>query len=153
MKKVLSVFFAVLFICSAMSVMASAFDRTEGWQTTCVYCGETFNSEEDYAAHMAAYNFTNGHYVTCPYTGDDYKDGGCGESFATKEAYDYHVAHCPHNGDYSALGYVKYFLGLIWESIKGVDYGSLFGGIVDIVKALFAGVPFGDFVSGVKGMF
>ncbi|MBR0113492.1 MAG: hypothetical protein IJM02_07070 [Clostridia bacterium] len=147
MKKVLSVFFAVLFVLSVMTVAASA------WETSCPYCGEKFTSEIEYTEHMKLYNFTDGHYVTCPYTGDDYKDGGCGEKFATKEAYDIHVANCKHNGDYSAQGYAKYVLGKVWDSIKGVDWGSLFSSLVAIVKALVAGIPFGDIVSTVKGLF
>ena len=147
MKKVLSVLLAVLFVFSAMSVMASA------WSTKCPYCGEEFTDEKAYTEHMKLYNFTDGHYVTCPYTGEDYKDGGCGESFATKEAYDIHVANCPHNGDYSAKGYAKVILGELWNTIKGVDWGGLFSSLVAIVKALFKGVDFGKMVDLVKGMF
>ncbi len=153
MKKVLSVFFAILFVMSALSVCASAFDADSDWQTTCPYCGDKFTSEIEYAKHMELYNFKDGHYVTCPYTGEDYKDGGCGEKFATKDAYDLHVENCKHNGDYSVKGYLKVFLGYIWDSIKGADWGALFGGIVSIVKALVKGVPFGEVVDTVKGMF
>ena len=146
MKKVLSVFFAVLFVLSVMTVAASA------WETSCPYCGEKFTSEIEYTEHMKLYNFTDGHYVTCPYTGDDYKDGGCGEQFATKEAYDLHVANCPHNGDYSTIGYVKYYGGKLVDALKGIAWGDVLGGLVNIVKALFKAVDFGEIVALGKGI-
>lgn len=147
MKKFLAVMFSVLFIMSSLSVLAFA------WETSCPYCGETFTTEAEYTEHMKLYNFSDGHYVTCPYTGDDYADGGCGEQFATKEAYDLHVANCPHEGDYSTIGYVKYYGGQLWDTIKGIAWGDLLGGIVSVVKALFAGVDFGEIVSLAKTVF
>ena len=144
MKKFLSVFFAVLFILSSFSMMASA------WETSCPYCGETFTTEAAYADHMKLYNHTDGHYIVCPYTGSDYKDGGCGEQFATKEAYDLHVDTCKHKGDYSALGYLKYYGGKLFDSVKAVKWGDLFSGLVSIVKALIAGIDFKELVSFVK---
>ena len=148
MKKFLSVMFAVMFVFSAVSVVANA------WSTECPYCGETFKNEDDYAAHMIKYNFTDGHYVTCPYTGSDYVDGGCGEKFSTKAAYDVHVITCKHKGDYTTFGYIKnVILADIIATLKNIDWGSLFGGIVSIVKALFKGVDFGELVSVFKHIF
>lgn len=148
MKKFLSVMFAVMFIFSAMSVAADA------WSTSCPYCGATFTSEDAYAEHMNKFNHTDGHYITCPYTGSDYVDGGCGEKFSTKAAYDVHVATCKHNGDYTTFGYIKnVIVADIIASLKKVDWGSLLGGIVSIVKALFKGVDFGELVSVFKHIF
>ena len=147
MKKFLSVFFAVFFILSSFSVMASA------WEASCPYCGERFTTEAAYTEHMTLYNHTDGHYIVCPYTGDDYKDGGCGEQFATKAAYDVHVATCKHNGDYSTLGYLKYYGGKLVDAIKGVKWGDLLSSIVSIVKALFAGVEFKEIINLFKTIF
>ena len=148
MKKFLSVMFAVMFIFSAMAVAANA------WETSCPYCGAKFSSEDAYAEHMNKFNHTDGHYITCPYTGSDYVDGGCGEKFSTKAAYDVHVATCKHNGDYTTMGYLKnVILADIVASLKNVDWGSLLGGIVSIVKALFKGVNFGELVSVFKHIF
>ena len=147
MKKFLSVFFAVFFILSSLSVMASA------WETSCPYCGEVFTTEQAYTEHMTLYNHTDGHYIVCPYTGDDYKNGGCGERFRTKAAYDVHVETCKHNGDYSTLGYLKYYGGKMVDSLKAVKWGDLLGGIVSIVKALFAGVNFKEIVNFAKTVF
>lgn len=141
MKKFLSVFFAVLFILSSLSVMAAA------WETSCPYCGETFTTEAAYVEHMNLYNHTDGHYIVCPYTGDDYNDGGCGEKFATKEAYDIHVATCKHNGDYSTIGYLKLYAGKLVDALKAVKWGDIFSGLVNIVKALFAGIDFKEIVN------
>ncbi len=147
MKKFLSVFFAVLFVLSSLAVTAAA------WETSCPYCGEVFKTEAAYAEHMKLYNHTDGHYIVCPYTGDDYKDGGCGEQFATKEAYDLHVATCKHKGDYSALGYLKYYGGKLVDSLKAVKWGDLFSGLINIVKALFAGVNFKEIIGLFKTIF
>ena len=147
MKKFLSVFFAVFFILSSFSMMASA------WETSCRYCGEVFTNEEDYAKHMTLYNHADGHYIVCPYSGKDYRDGGCGEQFATKAAYDAHVATCKYKGDYSALGYFKYYGGKLVDSLKAVKWGDLLGGIVNIVKALFAGIDFKEAVNFAKLIF
>ena len=147
MKKFLSVFFAVFFILSSFSVMASA------WEASCPYCGEKFTTEAAYTEHMTLYNHTDGHYIVCPFTGDDYKVGGCGEQFATKAAYDVHVATCKHNGDYSTLGYLKYYGGKLVDAIKGVKWGDLFSSLVNIVKALFAGVEFKEIINLFKTIF
>ncbi|MBQ8944443.1 MAG: hypothetical protein IJ050_08085 [Clostridia bacterium] len=148
MKKFLSVMFAVMFIFSAMSVAADA------WSTSCPYCGATFSSEDAYAEHMNKFNHTDGHYITCPYTGDDYEGGGCGEKFSTKAAYDVHVITCKHKGDYTGLGYLKnVVLKQIIDAVKGVDWGSLFGGIVSVVKALVKGIDFGELWNTIKGSF
>ena len=147
MKKVLSVFFAVLFILMSLSAMAHA------WETSCPYCGEVFTTEAAYTEHMKLYNHTDGHYIVCPYTGSDYKDGGCGEKFATKEAYDLHVSTCKHNGDYSTLGYLKYYGGKLLDAVKAIKWGDLFGGIVNIAKALFAGINFKEIINFFKTMF
>ena len=141
MKKFLSVFFAVLFILSSVSVMAFA------WETSCPYCGETFTTEKAYTEHMELYNHTDGHYIVCPYTGDDYKDGGCGEKFATKAAYDVHVATCKHNGDYSTIGYVKLYAGKLVDALKGIAWGDILGNIVSIVKALFGAIDFKEIIN------
>ena len=141
MKKFLSIFFAVLFVLSSLSVMAAA------WETSCPYCGEKFTTEAAYTEHMTLYNHTDGHYIVCPYTGDDYKDGGCGEKFATKEAYDVHVATCPHKGDYSTVGYLKLYGGKLVDALKAVKWGDLFSGLVTIVKALIAGIDFKEIVN------
>lgn len=147
MKKFLSVFFAVLFVLSSLSVMAAA------WETSCPYCGEKFTTEAAYTEHMTLFNHTDGHYITCPYTGKDYKDGGCGEQFATKAAYDVHVETCKHNGDYSTLGYLKLYGGKLVDALKAVKWGDLLGGIVSIAKALFAAVDFKEIVSLAKTIF
>ena len=148
MKKFLSVMFAVMFILSAISVAADA------WSTSCPYCGASFSSEDAYAEHMNKFNHTDGHYITCPYTGSDYVDGGCGEKFQTKAAYDVHVATCQHNGDYTTMGYLKnVVLAELVDTVKGVDWGSLLGGIVSIVKALFKGVDFKVIINIFKDMF
>ncbi len=147
MKKFLSVFFAVLFILSSFSMMAAA------WETSCPYCGEVFTTEAAYTEHMTLYNHSDGHYIVCPFTGKEYKNGGCGEQFATKAAYDVHVATCKHNGDYSALGYLKYYGGKLFDSVKAIKWGDLFSGIVNIVKALIAGIDFKELVKLVKTIF
>ncbi len=146
MKKALSVLFAVLFILSSMSAMACAWGEESGWSTSCPYCGETFSNEDAYADHIARYNHTDGHYIVCPYSGEDYVDGGCGQKFSTQRAYDLHVETCPHNGDYSTLGWIKYYGGKLVDAVKNVAWGDLFGGIVSVVKALFAGVDFKEIV-------
>ena len=153
MKKFLSVFFAVFFILSSLSAMAHAWGEDPSWSTTCPYCGNVFTSEKEYTEHMTLFNHSDGHYIVCPYTGGDYKDGGCGEKFATKAAYDVHVATCKHNGDYSTLGYIKYYAGKLFESLKAIKWGDLLGGIVSIVKALFAGVNFKEIIGFAKTMF
>ena len=148
MKKFLSVMFAVMFVFSAMAV------ATDAWETKCPYCGASFSSEDAYAEHMNKFNHTDGHYITCPYTGDDYEGGGCGEKFSTKAAYDVHVATCKHNGDYTTLGYLKnVVLKELINTVKGVDWGSLLGGIVSIVKALFKGVDFKAIINIFKEVF
>ena len=147
MKKFLSVFFAVLFILSSLSVMAAA------WETSCPYCGEKFKTEDAYAEHMNRYNHTDGHYIVCPFTGDDYKGGGCGEKFATQAAYDVHVATCKHNGDYSALGYLKYYGGKLVDSVKKVKWGDLFSGLITMIKAIFAGIDFKEIINFFKLIF
>ena len=146
MKKFLSVFFAVIFILSSLSVMAFA------WETECPYCGEKFSTEEAYTEHMKKYNFSEDHYLTCPYSGDDYKDGGCGQKFATKEAYDLHVETCPHNGDYSTIGYVKFYGCKLVDTVKGVAWGDILGSIVSIVKALFGAIDFKEIINFGKTM-
>ena len=136
MKKFLSVFFAVLFVLSSFSMMASA------WETSCPYCGEKFTTEAAYTEHMTIYNHTDGHYIVCPFTGEDYKDGGCGEKFATKAAYDVHVATCKHNGDYSTRGYLNLYLGKVRDAIKAAKWGDILGGLWTILKAIFFSIDF-----------
>ena len=147
MKKFLSVFFAVIFILSSLSVVAFA------WEDKCPYCGEVFHSESAYVAHMKSVAFPGeGHTKTCPYTGDEYKDGGCGLEFTSKEAYDYHVANCSHKDDYSAKGDVKVYGGKLVDAVKGIAWGDILGSIVSIVKALFAAIDFKELINFGKAM-
>jgi len=150
MKKVLSVFFAVLFALSALAVCSYA--ATSDFNEKCPYCDATFDNEADYVAHMKSLPFPDGHTKTCPYTGSDYEDGGCGKTFTTKEGYEYHVAHCPYKDKPSSTATLKKVGKGLFDALKSADWGGLFNSILSIAKSLIKAIPFGDIVNIVKGM-
>ncbi len=152
MKKVLSVFFAMLFALSALSVCSYAAEAK--FSEECPYCHETFDTETEYVAHMKSVAFPGeGHSKTCPYTGSDYEDGGCGKTFTTKEGYDYHIANCPYKDKPSSTATLKKVGTGLFDALKSADWGGLFNSIISIVKSLIKAIPFGDILSAVKGLF
>ena len=110
----------------------------------CYWCGKTFTSERAYNQHMADLVEAKDHIKQCPYSGEDYVDGGCQATFTRKAEYDAHVAQCPHEGNYTTMGKIKHYLNVakdfIINALKNADWGAVLSSIGSLFKALFAGV-------------
>ena len=122
---------------------------------TCYYCGKQLKNEKALNEHYEYYVNEKNHIKTCPFTGEDYVDGGCGATFTIKKEYDRHVAQCTYDGQYSTKGYLKLFLnklkdfligavtGADWGALKGLIAGMDTGLLKDMANALFGALGLG----------
>jgi hypothetical protein len=98
---------------------------------TCYYCGKTLSNERALNEHYAIYVNEKNHIKNCPFSGEDYKDGGCPCQFTLKSEYERHTAMCPYDGQYSTKGYIKLIFNKLKDfllgAVKGADWGALKG--------------------------
>ena len=147
-------------VCGSSEAYASHLEKCAGYQSykveakknVCYYCGKEMKSEKALNEHYAYYvnvkeekdengNITQeAHVARCPYSGKFYKNDGCPCKFTAKAEYERHVAQCPYATQYSTLGYLRYIFSLIKDFFGSRDWGAVLGAL----KALIAGIGFGD---------
>ncbi len=144
-------------VCSSSEAYAIHLDSCTAYKeykvrsvtNTCYYCGKNLSNEKALNEHYAYYVNETNHIKSCPFSGEDYKDGGCPCKFTIKAEYERHTAMCPYNGQYSTKGYIKLIFNKLKDfligAVKGADWGALKGllngmdtGLLkDIANAIF----------------
>lgn len=118
---------------------ASLVDLTNN---TCYWCGKSM-SESALNTHYDTYVHAKNHIKSCPFSGEDYIDGGCNCTFSRTDAYERHVAGCPWEGQYSVTGYKHLLLGLVKDFAIGIFKNANWGDVLTGLKGLVAGVDLG----------
>ena len=134
-------------VCGNDTAYAAHLEECEAYQSfivnskenTCYYCGKVIKSEAALNEHYAIYVNATDHIATCPYSGDDYIDGGCNCQFTTKEELAKHIAQCPYEGQYSLEGWKNVFLGYLKDFFLGIFKNADWSGVLDGLKSLVAG--------------
>lgn len=111
---------------------------------TCYWCGKKFTNEAAFNQHMTDYVAAKDHIAHCPYSGEDYVDGGCDCTFKTNKEYNKHLEICVHKGDYTTMGKIKYYLNLIKDTLvtalKNINWSKVLEGVKTLFGGLTAGV-------------